>query len=230
MDASNKRRYSIGVSASIQVNALHYWEDAPDHRRYLRSPHMHTFHILAEVDTTHYDREIEFHDLRDQLESVARSMLTNDDQGVPTFGGRSCEIIAQTIITRMPLELSSVSVSEDGVCAGRVSRTPIDIRHQVVTICGSTKFKSEFEDAYRTLTYEGHMVLSVGFFGHADNLDLSDNLKAKLDELHLSKIRASDWIYVVNPGGYIGESTQREIDLAASLGMPIIYREDKDEE
>lgn len=224
MDVSIKKRYNIGVSVAIQVNALHHWEDAPDHRHYLRSPHMHTFHIRAEADTTHTDRDIEFHDLRDRLVSAVESMLTMDYEKVPNFEGRSCEMIAQGILILMP-ELSTVSVSEDGVCTGTVSWTSTPTRPQVVTICGSTKFKSEFEEAYQTLTYEGHMVLSVGFFGHADNLDLSDNLKTKLDELHLSKIRASDWIYVVNPGGYIGESTQGEISLAASLGIPIIYLE-----
>ena len=32
-------------------------------------------------------------------------------------------------------------------------------------------------------------------------------------------------IFVVNPGGYIGESVKREIEYASALGKEIIYME-----
>jgi len=31
----------------------------------------------------------------------------------------------------------------------------------------------------------------------------------------------SDFIYVINKDGYIGESTQKEIEYAKSLGIPV---------
>jgi hypothetical protein len=44
-----------------------------------------------------------------------------------------------------------------------------------------------------------------------------------LDDLHLKKISMSDEIFVINPGGYIGNSTSKEIIFAKSLGLKIHY-------
>lgn len=98
----------------------------------------------------------------------------------------------------------------------------------VITLCGSTRFKDEFLVATQRLTMAGNVVISVGFFGHTDfperdwATDASD-LKRMLDKLHFQKIRMADEIYVIDPGGYIGESTRREIEYATSLGLPVRY-------
>jgi hypothetical protein len=92
----------------------------------------------------------------------------------------------------------------------------------MVCLCGSTKFKKEFEIANRDFTYAGYIVLSVGMFGHSDNLytqgenlgALSDEKKRELDILHLRKIDVASQVHVLNVGGYIGESTQRELAYA----------------
>lgn len=39
-------------------------------------------------------------------------------------------------------------------------------------------------------------------------------------------IDISDGIYVVNPNGYIGESTKREIEYAKDKGKFVLYLED----
>ena len=62
-----------------------------------------------------------------------------------------------------------------------------------------------------------------GVFGHADNFEWTDEQKKSLDELHLEKIRMSNAVFLLNKGGYIGESTRKEIEYAASLKIPI-YR------
>lgn len=104
--------------------------------------------------------------------------------------------------------------------------TPLERRVMVVTLCGSTRFKAEFEAVNRGLTLSGHLVFAPGVFGHADGIPLTAEQKAQLDELHLEKIRRSDWVYVINPGGYIGESTRREIEYATSTGKRIRYTEE----
>jgi len=43
----------------------------------------------------------------------------------------------------------------------------------IITLCGSTKFKNEFEEVAKNLALEGHAVLSVNMFHHADNLELT---------------------------------------------------------
>ncbi|MFF2863052.1 hypothetical protein ACFVSX_24585 [Streptomyces rubiginosohelvolus] len=47
--------------------------------------------------------------------------------------------------------------------------------------------------------------------------------KAALDALHLRKIDLADRVLVVNPGGYIGESTRREIAYAHAAGQPVSF-------
>lgn len=46
-----------------------------------------------------------------------------------------------------------------------------------------------------------------------------------LDEIHKQKIDVSDEIYVLNVGGYIGESTKTEIEYAKVKGKKISYLE-----
>jgi len=84
----------------------------------------------------------------------------------------------------------------------------------VITLCGSTRFKNEFLEVQKQLTLQGHIVLSVGLFGHADGIELSSEDKIRLDNLHKQKIDMSDGIFVINVDNYIGESTYSEIDWA----------------
>lgn len=42
-----------------------------------------------------------------------------------------------------------------------------------------------------------------------------------IEQGHLSAIRRSDFLYVVNPGGYIGPSATLEIGYALALGIPV---------
>jgi len=83
-----------------------------------------------------------------------------------------------------------------------------------ITLCGSTKFKKEFEAINRQLSLEGNVVYSVAFFGHADNVPLTKEQKENLDRVHKQKIDNSDGIFVINVDGYIGESTKSEIQYA----------------
>ena len=95
----------------------------------------------------------------------------------------------------------------------------------VITLCGSTRFKDEFLAVQRDLTLQGHIVLSVGLFGHADNEDLTLEEKIRLDNLHKEKINMSDAIFVINKDGYIGESTYSEIDWANRMKKQIFFLE-----
>jgi hypothetical protein len=99
-------------------------------------------------------------------------------------------------------------------------------RPTIVCLCGSTRFKQAFEQANRRLTLEGKIVLSVGMFGHDEGLDMDGPAKASLDELHLRKIDLADEVLVLNPGGYIGISTQREINYAMVTGKVIRFLEE----
>lgn len=100
--------------------------------------------------------------------------------------------------------------------------------YNVITLCGSTKFKDEFIKAQKELTLQGNIVISVGLFGHADgdyHTVLTDKLKDMLDDMHKRKIDMADEIYVINKNGYIGDSTKSEIEYALSTNKEVRYLE-----
>lgn len=101
----------------------------------------------------------------------------------------------------------------------------VQARPLVVCLCGSTRFKGAFEHANRAETLAGNIVLSVGVFGHAQATPPSDEEKMLLDKLHLRKIDLADEILVVNVGGYVGDSTARELAYAINAGKTVRYLE-----
>lgn len=115
--------------------------------------------------------------------------------------------------------------SAEGAAEGEVAGAD---EAKVITLCGSTRFEAEFAQVNQRLTMEGCVVISLGMFSLPDLPDYdwaadSSDLKGRLGEVHLQKIRLADEVYVVDPGGYVGESTRREIAYAQSLGKPVRY-------
>lgn len=103
-------------------------------------------------------------------------------------------------------------------------------RPEIVTLCGSTRFKDAINAENARLTMQGCLVISLGVFGHTDMPDVNwttdgSDTKQMLDQLHLQKIDLADRVHVVNPGGYIGESTRREIAYAIGHGKTVTYLE-----
>ena len=100
-------------------------------------------------------------------------------------------------------------------------------KYKVITLCGSTRFKDAFLQEQKRLTLEGNIVLSVGLFGHSGDDEVwTEGTKAMLDDMHKRKIDMADEIFVINVGGYIGESTRSEIDYAMRTGKAVRYLED----
>ena len=107
-------------------------------------------------------------------------------------------------------------------------------KYKVITLCGSTRFKEQFMEAQKRLTLEGNIVISVGLFGHAGDQEVWDGMdegtlsktKEMLDDMHKRKIDMADEIYVINVGGYIGDSTRSEIQYAEEHGKNVRYYQD----
>lgn len=106
-------------------------------------------------------------------------------------------------------------------------------RPTIVCLCGSTRFWRTFQQASLQETMEGRIVLSIGAASGADdehfgNLprDEYDRIKAMLDELHLRKIDLADEVLILNVGGYVGESTARELDYARRHGKRVRFLEE----
>jgi hypothetical protein len=105
--------------------------------------------------------------------------------------------------------------------------------YPIITLCGSTRFKDQFIEAQKRLTLEGNIVISVGLFGHSGDQEVWENMdegtltktKEMLDNMHKRKIDMADSIFVINVGGYIGDSTKSEIDYAIAHGKKVEYLE-----
>lgn len=91
---------------------------------------------------------------------------------------------------------------------------------KTLTICGSMRFAEEMKEiAYQLEAKRGYNILQCVY---CDGKPDAEELK-RLEAAHYRKIDLSDGIYVVNIGGYIGESVGKEIEYAAKNGKEIIY-------
>jgi hypothetical protein len=83
-----------------------------------------------------------------------------------------------------------------------------------------------FTEKNLELTLAGKIVLSIGAAKSDLELGLVDpDIKYKLDILHMWKIILADEVLCLNVGGYIGESTRREIEFARIIGRPVAFLE-----
>ena len=109
---------------------------------------------------------------------------------------------------------------------------------KVVTLCGSTRFREDFEAMAAQLTLDGYIVLMPHVWVHDTDVEISAEAKLKLDELHLHKIDLADEVIIVAPKGYVGASTQKELDYATRIGKeigwshgePMVEHTDREEE
>jgi hypothetical protein len=102
---------------------------------------------------------------------------------------------------------------------------------KIVCLCGSTRFYEQFQEANYRETMAGKIVLSVGFYPHAQSLahgeekGCTPEQKIALDELHKRKIDLADEVLVLNVNGYAGDSTRSEIEYAIVHSKPIRWLE-----
>jgi hypothetical protein len=85
------------------------------------------------------------------------------------------------------------------------------------------RFREEFERLDAELTLAGHVVLTPTALAPSTELDVED--RARLDGVHLQKVGMADEVLIVNVGGYVGESTRREIEHARSRGVLVRFLE-----
>jgi hypothetical protein len=105
---------------------------------------------------------------------------------------------------------------------------------RIICLCGSTRFKAEILAQSERLTMQGNIVLAPNVFGREvddegkdDNVLVNTFQKSLLDALHFRKIDLADHVYIVNPNGYIGQSTHKEIKYAVRLDKTVLFMEDK---
>lgn len=95
---------------------------------------------------------------------------------------------------------------------------------KIITICGSLRFVEELKRQAERLELAGACVLSIVYPTKNPAAYRAFEI-ARLRQAHLKRIDCSDAIFVVNPGGYIGETTQYEINYAHEQGKEVFYLE-----
>jgi len=98
---------------------------------------------------------------------------------------------------------------------------------KIVTICGSMRFAKEQQRIAEDLELKNGYCVIQSVYGDGKNYTEHDIVM--LDKLHKTKIDVSDSIYVVNIGGYIGNSTKREIEYAILNDKEVLYHERNEE-
>lgn len=114
------------VFATTSFVGFHRWAGAPAERSYLRDRHRHLFGVRVEVRVDGDDRQVEFHDLLDELREVLVSLFDGYEPGGSSeMGTLSCEQIAHAVLNRMRASHPDISVrvDEDGECGSEVRLT-----------------------------------------------------------------------------------------------------------
>lgn len=99
---------------------------------------------------------------------------------------------------------------------------------KIVCYCGSLRVAI---DAFKKAEYESVMNGEIALLPCCMFVDIEreygagSDYKRLADDLHKRKIDICDEVFVLNVGGYIGESTRSEIEYAESIGRPIKYLE-----
>jgi len=97
----------------------------------------------------------------------------------------------------------------------------------IICLCGSTKFKKEYNAVNYVLTLKDYIVLSVGSFLHSDSDSIIKNdiikHKEQLDRLHKEKIDVADSVFIIDVDRYLGDSTKLEIKYAEKKGKKFYW-------
>ncbi len=99
---------------------------------------------------------------------------------------------------------------------------------KVITLCGSSRFVDIMAvTAWVLERDEGAIAMSLHLLPAwypgrpPDHLAEHEGVAEQMDELHLRKIDRSDGIFVVDHGGYTGDSTKREVAYADGCLVPV---------
>ena len=94
-------------------------------------------------------------------------------------------------------------------------------QYKVAVLCGSTRYKKQYEKVAADLEMNGYILLRTSIFSHYDHIDLRKRDVKRLEKIFREKIKFCDEVHVVVVNNYIGESTRKEIQLAEVYNKPI---------
>ncbi len=104
-------------------------------------------------------------------------------------------------------------------------------RPKIVCFCGSSRFIDYFAVFQWEYEKAGKIALGLHLLPAnyptpiPDHLAEVEGVAEQLDELHKRKIDLADEVFILNVGGYIGDSTKSEIRYAIAHGKPVRWLE-----
>lgn len=98
--------------------------------------------------------------------------------------------------------------------------------YPIVTLCGSSTQKEDWEHWQKTLALQGNCVLAINIYLGREREDYNEenDVKRLLKKLHRQKIRMADKVvFICKPDNTLGKHTTEELEYAKSLGKQISY-------
>ena len=95
---------------------------------------------------------------------------------------------------------------------------------KIVTICGSLRYIHKIQEMAEILELKNGWVVFAPI-PHTLDKELTEQEKMLLGDIHKAKIDLSDAVFVVNVGGYLGETVKEEIAYARDKGKEIFFLE-----
>lgn len=100
------------VFCTLQIEGIHAWYQCPiEEVDFLKVEHRHIFYIKAYHKVEHSDRDIEFIQLKHNIQEYLRNTYWNDSKRIHYLGAKSCEMLAIELIEKF--NLTRCEVSED---------------------------------------------------------------------------------------------------------------------
>jgi hypothetical protein len=105
------------------------------------------------------------------------------------------------------------------------------VNPKIVCLVGSTRFFREFQRAAYEAELAGEITVGpaftpdVGPDEHGGQVGITPEQKTAVDAAFVQKITMADEVMVINVGGYVGQSTRKDIEFARSIGKPIRWLE-----
>ena len=98
---------TINLIINTQFAAVHHWPlcDVEHSQSYLRHPHRHVFHIRMKWRVSHENREIEFIELKNQVDAFLKNKydtFKKEWRATPFIGSISCEELATILLEAFP--------------------------------------------------------------------------------------------------------------------------------
>lgn len=116
------------VVVRTQLEALHCWPDIPrgHSSQFLKYPHRHIFYIELQFKVNHNNRDIEFFEVRRQIDHyLQKNFKTDPISGLKDLGMMSCEMLCEDLLQQFNhLNTFQASVFEDNEC-GAVMKTEL---------------------------------------------------------------------------------------------------------